>query len=99
MRSPTAERMFSKRTDLEVRSAGTDADALARVNTQMLDWADDIFIMDEQQRRALGHAFAGHSALGRLICLDIPDKFTFLQPELMTLLEERVMPHLRPPPA
>ena len=99
MRSPTAERMFSKRTDLEVRSAGTDADALARVNEQMLDWADDIFIMDDQQRRALGHAFAGHSALDRLICLDIPDQFNFLQPELMTLIEERVTPHLIPPPA
>ena len=42
--------MFSKRADLEVRSAGTAPDALARVNAQMLDWADLIFIMDEQQR-------------------------------------------------
>src|SRR5215212_9531135 len=94
MRSPTAERMFSKRTDLEVRSAGTDPDALARVNHQMLEWADDIFVMDDQQLRALNRAFAGHDALQRIICLDIPDEFTFLQPALMTLLEERVTPHL-----
>ena len=94
MRSPTAERMFSKRSDLEVRSAGTDSDALARVNGQMLDWADDIFIMDGQQRRALSRAFVGHPALDRVICLDIPDQFTFLQPELMALIEERVTPHL-----
>ena len=53
MRSPTAERMFSKRPDLDVRSAGTAPDALARVNAQMLDWADLIFIMDDQQRRSL----------------------------------------------
>ena len=94
MRSPTAERMFSKRADLEVRSAGTASDALARVNTQMLDWADLIFIMDDQQRRSLHRRFAEHPALERLICLDIPDEFTFLQPELMTLLEGRVTPHL-----
>ena len=83
MRSPTAERMFSKRADLEVRSAGTATDALARVNDQMLDWADLIFIMDEQQRRSLRRRFTGHPALERLICLEIPDEYTFLQPELM----------------
>src|SRR5215213_7475778 len=93
MRSPTAERMFSKRGDLEVRSAGTEADALARVNVQMLDWADVIFIMDEQQRRALRRAFPEHPALERLICLDIPDEFSFLQPELMTLIDDRATPH------
>ena len=90
--------MFSKRTDLEVRSAGTSFDALARVNAQMLNWADIIFIMDDQQRRALRRRFARHPALERLVCLDIPDEFTFLQPELMELLENRTTPHLPPAP-
>ena len=94
MRSPTAERVFRKRVDLDVRSAGTAADALARVNDNMLDWAEDIFIMDEQQRRSLRRRFSGHPALDRLICLDIPDEFTFLQPELIELLENRITPHL-----
>ena len=94
MRSPTAERMFSNRADLEVRSAGTASDALAHVNRQMLDWADLVFIMEEQQRRSLHRRFAGHPALERLICLDIPDEYTFLQPELMQLLQSRTTPHL-----
>jgi predicted protein tyrosine phosphatase len=94
MRSPTAERVFCKRPDLDVRSAGTATDALARVNRQMLDWADQIFIMDDQQRKALERRFRGHPALARLICLDIPDDFTFLQPELVMLLCSRVIPHL-----
>jgi predicted protein tyrosine phosphatase len=94
MRSATAERIFSKRPDLDVRSAGTSPDALARVNAQMLDWADLIFIMDNQQRRALQRRFTGHPALERLICLDIPDEFGFLQPELIQLLETRAAPHL-----
>ena len=68
MRSATAERIFSKRPDLDVRSAGTSEDALTRVNAQMLDWADLIFIMDDQQRRALDRLFAGHPALEQLIC-------------------------------
>lgn len=96
MRSPTAERIFSKRPDLEVRSAGTAADALVRVNEQMLDWADVIFIMDDLQRRSLRRRFPAHPAVERLVCLEIPDDFTFLQPELVALLERRTSPHLPP---
>ena len=94
MRSATAERVFCKRPDLDVRSAGTSIDALARVNAQMLEWADRIFIMDAQQRADLTRLFAGHPALERLICLDIPDEYSFLQPELVQLLETRATPHL-----
>jgi|SRR5687768_13548547 len=93
-RSATAERLFCKREDLDVRSAGTAADALVRVNGNMLDWAEVIFVMDDDQRRWLESAFANHPSLARVVCLDIPDVFTFLQPELVRLLEERVPPHL-----
>ena len=31
----------------------------------------------------------------RVVCLDIPDDYVFLQPELVALLEKRVGPHLR----
>ena len=94
IRSATAERLFAKRADLDVRSAGTAPDALVRVNVNMLDWADVIFIMDDEQRRWLQDTFAGHPALERIVCLDIPDDFTFLQPELVELLEQRVPQHL-----
>ena len=93
-RSATAERLFGKRADLDVRSAGTASDALVRVNRNMLDWADVVFIMDEHQRRWLEAAFPNHPALSKIVCLDIPDHFTFLQPELVQLLETRVSPHL-----
>lgn len=93
-RSATAERIFCKRPDLEVRSAGTSSDALVRVNRRMLDWADVVFIMDDDQRQAIGRMFPAHAALERLICLDIPDDFAFLEPELVRLLKERVPQHL-----
>jgi predicted protein tyrosine phosphatase len=95
-RSATAERIFCKRADLEVRSAGTEDDALVRVNVRMLEWADVIFTMDEQQRQALERMFPSHPALDRLICLGIPDDFTFLDPELVRLLDEGVKAHLSP---
>lgn len=95
-RSATAERVFAKRTDLEVRSAGTSRDALPRVNEHMLDWADVVFIMDEGQRRDLEKMFPGHPAIDRLVSLEIPDDYPFLDPHLVDLLTERVERHLGP---
>jgi predicted protein tyrosine phosphatase len=94
VRSATAERLYCKRPELEVRSAGTSDDAMVQVNARMLDWAELVFTMDDGQRAALEQMFPGHRALQQVVCLDIPDDFTFLQPELVKLLQERVPPHL-----
>jgi predicted protein tyrosine phosphatase len=93
-RSATAERIFARDPDLDVRSAGTSDDALVKVNARMLDWADVIFIMDEEQRRSLSLSFPQHPAVGRAVCLDIRDDYHFLDPELVSLLEERTRPYL-----
>lgn len=93
-RSATAERIFSKRADLDVRSAGTATDARVRVNHRMLEWADVIFTMDPSQLESMRRMFPLHPALKRVICLNIPDEFVFLQPSLVELLRERVAAHL-----
>ena len=89
-RSATAERVFAKRADIEVRSAGTSEAALARVNGRMLEWADLIFVMDDHQREALERMFPDDPALARIVCLQIADEYPFLDGELVRLLEERV---------
>jgi predicted protein tyrosine phosphatase len=93
-RSATAERLFCKRPDLDVRSAGTSEDAMVRVNDRMLEWADVIFAMDDEERNNLKRMFPDHPALARVACLDIPDVFPFNDPELVRLLEERVQTQL-----
>lgn len=93
-RSATAERLFARRSDLEVVSAGTSEDALVRVNARMLEWADVIFTMDAGQQQDLERLFPAHPALAHAICLDIPDDYGFLSPELVELLEARVRQHL-----
>jgi predicted protein tyrosine phosphatase len=93
-RSATAERIFCKRNDLDVRSAGTQEDAMVRVNARMVEWADIIFAMDPMQVEELRRMFPAHPALERVVCLDIPDEFVFLQPQLVELLNERVSQHL-----
>jgi predicted protein tyrosine phosphatase len=93
-RSATAERVFCKRADLDVRSAGIGEDALVRVNQRMLDWADVVFVMEERHRLELERMFPGHAALARTVALDIPDEYAFLDPELVKLLQARVPRHL-----
>jgi predicted protein tyrosine phosphatase len=94
-RSATAERLFGKRQDLDVRSAGTSEDARVRVNERMLEWADVIFTMDGLQEKNLKKMFPHHPAVDRIVCLEIPDNYPFNDPELVQLLEERVERTLR----
>jgi predicted protein tyrosine phosphatase len=89
-RSATAERLFCKRADLDVRSAGTAEDAMVRVNERMLDWADIVFAMDDDQCRKLRRMFPQHPAVQGVVCLDIPDVYAFNDPELVQLLQDRV---------
>jgi len=93
-RSATAERIFGKDPSLEVRSAGTSEDALVKINQRMLDWADIVFTMDDAQLEDLSRMFPGHPVLDRVVCLDILDRYDFLDPELVALLRERTAPYL-----
>jgi predicted protein tyrosine phosphatase len=93
-RSATAERVFGKDPTLDVLSAGTSDEAMVQVNQRMLEWADLVFVMDEEQVQALGTLFPGHDALDRVICLQIADDFHFLDPALVAMLQERTAPHI-----
>lgn len=80
LRSPTAEQMFSRREDLEVDSAGTNHNADNPLTAELLAWADVIFVMEKAHRSKLQRRF--RAALGgkRVICLNIPDDYDFMQP-------------------
>ena len=92
-RSATAERIFAKDPALEVRSAGTSDEALVRVNERMLEWADIVFVMEDDQARDLRRLFPAHPAIAGLVCLEIQDRYHFLDPQLVALLHERTQPH------
>ena len=57
--------------------------------------ADLIFVMERAHRARLQRRFGPHLKGKRVICLDIPDDYDFMQPELVALLEKRVGPYLR----
>ncbi|WP_395448479.1 low molecular weight protein tyrosine phosphatase family protein [Aminobacter sp. UC22_36] len=94
LRSPTAEQVFAARRDIEVDSAGTNHDAENPLTAELVAWADIIFVMEKAHRVKLQKKFA-KALSARVVCLDIPDNYAFMDPALIALLEERVPKHLR----
>ena len=94
LRSPTAEQVFSSRSDLEVASAGTNNDADTPLTTELVTWADVIVVMEKTHRSKVQKRFRSALAGKRLICLDIPDDFEFMDPTLVKLLQTRLARHL-----
>lgn len=95
LRSPTAEQVFSTRVGTEVTSAGLDNDADVPCTPELLEWADIVFVMERTHRSKLTRRFKKYLKNARVVCLDIPDNYGFMQPELVQLLHARVGPHLR----
>ncbi len=51
--------------------------------------------MEKAQRSKLARAFRKHLKDKRVVCLDIPDDYAFMDPELVRLLESRAGRFLR----
>ena len=94
LRSPTAERVFASRPGVETASAGLAPDAEEPVTPDHLAWADLIFVMERAHRAKLQRRFGPHLKGKRVVCLDIPDDYDFMQPELVALLVKKVGPFL-----
>ncbi len=95
LRSPTAEAIFSGRDGLEAASAGTAPDAECVVSEDLIEWADTIFCMEQRQKKLLQTRFAKILQGKRLVVLGIPDRYGYMQEELVGLLKARVLPMLR----
>lgn len=97
LRSPTAEQMFAQWPGLETASAGINRDASVPVSPELLAWADLVFVMERRQRIKLSHKFRPQLRGKRIVCLDIPDEFEYMDEGLIRLLRIRVPRHLPAP--
>lgn len=95
LRSPTAEAVFAAEPGVEVASAGLADDAEEPCTPELLEWADLVCVMERAHRARLTRRFGRHLRKARVVCLDVPDRYAFMQPELVELLRRRVVPHLR----
>jgi len=95
LRSPTAEAVFADMVGLEVESAGLDHDAEEPVGPEQLRWADVVFVMEKAHRQRLNRRFRQHLRDTRVVVLNIPDRYAYMDPELVALLERRCRPYVR----
>jgi protein-tyrosine phosphatase len=89
MRSLTAERIYRHDMRFEVRSAGISENARIRVNEEHLHWADYIVCMEDRHRDYVEQRFADITESWRIMVLEIPDIYRFMDRTLVRELRER----------
>ncbi len=95
LRSPTASTVFAEWPDVEVDSAGLADDAETLLSADQVIWAELIVVMENAHRRRLQARHGAYLRGKRVVSLDIPDRFDYMQPELVELLLRKVGPLLR----
>ncbi|WP_175471426.1 low molecular weight protein tyrosine phosphatase family protein [Fontibacillus panacisegetis] len=93
-RSLTAEKIFSGLAAYQVRSAGTEENARVKVTAGHIGWADIIFVMEKKHQAKLQQRYREELQDKRVIRLDIPDEYEYMDEELIDLLISRVSEHI-----
>lgn len=93
-RSPTAEKIYSKDNRVNVRSAGTSPSARKTINAKDIEWAELIFVMEHKHKERLKSTFSRLLQFKKIIILDIPDEYKYMDEKLIELLKISVEEHL-----
>ncbi|HEY1223689.1 MAG TPA: phosphotyrosine protein phosphatase [Brevundimonas sp.] len=86
--------MFAAYPGVETASAGLAPDAEEQCSVELVEWADIIFVMEKAHRAKLQRRFRASLKRARVVCLDIPDDYGFMDPALVALLEKKVGAYL-----
>ncbi len=95
-RSRTAADLYANTPGLEVASAGLANSARIQVCDELLQWADDIFVMEDRLITLVRRRFNASLGDKELVCLGVPDDFQYMQPELCSLLVAKLSTYLGP---
>ena len=94
-RSPTAAQIFSTWDGVRTDFGGVSNDADDALSSDQLDWADQIFVMEQRHAKRLSEKFGNALRGKRVINLAIQDRFGFMDEDLIRQLIDKAGPHLR----
>lgn len=94
LRSPTAEAVFANHPQVEVDSAGLNKDAEVRISEEQVEWADLILVMEKSHQKKLNGMFGKMLADKKVVVLNIPDDYGYMDPTLIVMLKHRCSPHI-----
>ncbi|MBR6365467.1 MAG: protein tyrosine phosphatase [Lachnospiraceae bacterium] len=86
-RSLTAEKVLDGVNGHHVRSAGTENNARVKVTAGMIGWADMIFCFEKKHLRRIQERYAQELYGKRVVTLNIPDDYEFMDEELQEILQ------------
>jgi len=90
MRSATANTIFECDDRFEVKSAGTDKSAAIPLTKELLTWANTILVMERTHRNFIRSHYPEIYDSKKIVCMYIPDDYDFMQPELISILKDRI---------
>ena len=93
-RSSTAENIYKKYDNLQVRSAGTEPSARVKLTAKNIIWADIIFAMEKRHRLRMQEKFPIETQQKKIIILDIEDEYKFMDEEFISEIESKVNHYL-----
>ncbi len=93
-RSRTAEEIFKNHGQHQIRSAGTASSARIPLSQKLINWADLIFVMEKRHKVIMLERFTVGNDADRIIIMDIPDEYTFMDEELIVILKAGVEGYL-----
>lgn len=90
LRSPTAASVLHTEYGYNTRSAGVEEEyAIVPVTARLLMWADEIVCMESWQAQEVHEMLAKMDIQRYVVCLNIEDDFSYMQPELVDLIKQR----------
>ena len=92
-RSPTAEKVYVQK-GFSARSAGTSPNAKRTVSVNDIKWSSHIFVMEKKHKQRLVAKFSKLLEYKKIIVLDIPDEYQYMDKELIEILDDSIEHHL-----
>ena len=93
-RSPTAERIYSRKHLINTRSGGTSSKARHHVSLDDIKWSDIVIVMESKHKQRLIADYPEAMRYREVHVLDIEDNYQFMDPELIDELKSSIEPIL-----
>ena len=90
MRSRTAESIYSDDCRYIVKSAGISKNAQVKLSEDLIIWADFVFVMESKFKDIIVDLYPIESLSKKILSLDIPDNYYYMETLLVELIKNRV---------
>ncbi|WP_417622459.1 low molecular weight protein tyrosine phosphatase family protein [Parasphingorhabdus sp.] len=89
LRSPTAEAVLNGVDRVTAISAGTNNDAETPLSGDLIEWADEIYVMETGHKKKITRKFGTMLKDRPVRNLAIPDNYRFMEPDLVAIIKAR----------